>query len=124
MSRQSCYLVWAIRREIERLEAKYSPRDPMVRRWLEARRRFAAGAAAYRGAALSFILMYVDDLGGVCVDDDVEVDGVVWRRSQLYYEAAKAVVKQLGHSMSDDKLSPPSREGMEFLGAYGCTCGS
>ena len=118
MSRQSCYLVWAIRREIERLEAKHPPRDPVVRRWLEARRRLAAGAAAYRGAALSFILMYVDDLGGVCVDDDVEVDGVVWRRSQLYYEAAKAVVEQLGHSMADDKLSPPSREGMEFLGAY------
>ena len=35
--RQSCFLVWAIRRELDRLDAAYPPTDPMLRSWMQAR---------------------------------------------------------------------------------------
>ena len=116
MSRQSCYLVWLIRRELERLDREYPPTDQRVCRWR--RDRILRLGEGSRSAGLSFVSMYVDDLGGVCIDDEVEVDGVPVRRSQLYYDAAVKVVEGLGHTMAPDKLCPPSRVGMEFLGAY------
>ena len=68
--RQSCFLVWAIRRELDRLDAAYPPTDPLLRSWMQARRqRSGAGDAAWLWAALSFVLMYVDAVGTVSIDD-------------------------------------------------------
>ena len=62
--RQSCFLVWAIRRELDRLDAAYPPTDPLLRSWMQARQKRSGGeGAAWLWAALSFVLMYVDDVG-------------------------------------------------------------
>ena len=77
--RQSCFLMWAVRRELQRFDGKYPTREPAILAWL-AMRRASAGAvdesaghgdqstsscdAPWRWAALFFTLMYVDDVGG------------------------------------------------------------
>ena len=126
--RQSCFLVWAIRRELDRLDAAHPPTDPMLRGWMQARRqRCDEGDVAWLWAALSFVLMYVDDVGAVSVDDLLyHADGSEWfvlrdglrvrySRAWLHFEAAIGVVMQFGHTDSMDKRVSPRVE-MVFLG--------
>eukprot|EP00966_Prymnesium_polylepis_P330759 7386375-Prymnesium_polylepis.2 len=66
--RQSCFIVWAVRRELWRLDAEYPTADPAVTAWL--RRREGLGEADgarnwWQRDVLSFVLMFVNDVGGV-----------------------------------------------------------
>jgi hypothetical protein len=70
--RQSCFIVWAIRRELRRLDAEYPTADPAVAEWL--RRRAGLGEADgardwWQRDVLSFVLMFVDDVGGASIND-------------------------------------------------------
>ena len=125
--RQSCFLVWAIRRELDRLDAAYPPTDPLLRSWMQARRQRSDGeGAAWLWAALSFVLMYVDDVGAVSIDDLLfNADGSEWfvlrdgvrarySRAWLHFEAAIGVVMHFGHTDSLDKRVSP-RCDMVFL---------
>ena len=126
--RQSCFLVWAIRRELDRLDAAYPPTDPLLRSWMQARQQRSGGeGAAWLWAALSFVLMYVDDVGAVSIDDLLfDADGSEWfvlrdgvrarySRAWLHFEAAIGVVMHFGHTDSLEKRVSP-RCDMVFLG--------
>ena len=125
--RQSCFLVAAVRRELTRLESEYPCRASSVIRWL--RERLPTTGSDEEGSlqALFFVLIFVDDVGGVCLDDEL-VDGTgrevwVWTqgkrhrqtRAALYYSAAIGVIRSFGHSDAADKGVPPSLV-MDFLG--------
>jgi hypothetical protein len=91
------------------------------------RQRSGGGDAAWLWAALSFVLMYVDDVGAVSIDDLLlQADGSEWfvlrdglrvrySRAWLHFEAAIGVVMQFGHTDSMDKRVSPRFE-MVFLG--------
>ena len=116
--RQSCFLVWAIRRELDRLDAVHPPTDPTLRGWMQARRqRCDERDVAWLWAALSFVLMYVDDVDGDGSEWFVLRDGlrVRYSRAWLHFEAAIGVVMQFGHTDSLDKRVSPHLE-MVFLG--------
>ena len=85
-SRQSNFLVWAMRRELYAFDQAHPPVDPKLLAWLVLRLTLlptpsAGGARAPGGyddprAALQFVMEYVDDVGAVSVDDLIyAVDG-------------------------------------------------
>ena len=129
--RQSCFITWAIRRELRRLDAQYEVREVAVREWL--RSRAVAAAESSDGedpsllSALFFVCMYVDDVGGASLDDDLFLaSGEEWwtlrdgarvrmTRSWLHYEAALGVIRHFGHSAAADKVVPPCFD-MVYLG--------
>ena len=128
--RQSCFIVWAIRRELRRLDGEYPSAVPGVVEWV--RRRLAAAERAdgdrwWQWAALFFVLMFVDDVGGTSVDDPlVRADGSAWRvlrdgqtvqmtRAWLHYEAAVGVIRMFGHTDADGKGVTPNLD-MVYLG--------
>ena len=60
--RQSCFILWAIRRELGRLDAEYAPRAQSVIQWLAERRELKAQGTAgtkYQWAALSYLRVNV-----------------------------------------------------------------
>ena len=75
-SRQSNFLVWAMRRELYSFDQEHPPRDARLLAWRLLRTTLAdARPAEERGtfddpwASLHFIMEYVDDVGAACVDD-------------------------------------------------------
>ena len=75
-SRQSNFIVWAMRRELYAFDCAYPPRDARLLAWRLLRTMLAAAESAEGRAvfenpisALHFIMMYVDDVGAVTVDD-------------------------------------------------------
>ena len=76
-SRQSNFLVWAIRRELYAFDEAHAPREPQLLAWRLLRSLLAdarvPAAERVRVAdpwtALSFVMQYVDDLGAVSIDD-------------------------------------------------------
>ena len=129
--RQSNFMVWAIRRELDRLGALYPTRDANVKAFLARRSELAEAdleeSDQHVYAVMYFICMYVDDGGGVCFDDliyDVagtpltrSIDGTVvhLRRAQLYGEACAEVIRRYGHAESDGKSTWRSTT-LDFLG--------
>ena len=128
--RQSCFMVWAIRRELRRLDAEYPTVDPAVAAWL--RRRAGLGEADgarswWQRDVLAFVLMFVDDVGGVSIDDALRrADGSAWMveregsavemtRAWLHYEAAVGVIRHFGHMDADGKGVTPAGD-MVYLG--------
>ena len=67
--RQSCFLVWVMRRELLRLEAEYPSRATSVLAWIADRLRHVTEGSEADISCLFFLLMFVDDVGGACVDD-------------------------------------------------------
>jgi hypothetical protein len=125
--RQSCFLVWVMRRELLRLEAEYPSRAASVVAWIADRLRHATEGGEADISCLFFLLMFVDDVGGASIDDPlfdsqgrplwvlVEGKRVHQRRADLYYHAAIGVVRRYGHSDADGKGVPPALC-MVFLG--------
>ena len=125
--RQSCFLVWVMRRELLRLEAEYPSRATSVLAWIADRLRHVTEGSEADISCLFFLLMFVDDVGGACVDDLlydrqgrpiwVFVEGLAMhqRRATLYYHAAIGVVRHYGHSDAVGKGAPPTLR-MDFLG--------
>ena len=132
--RQSCYIVWAIRKELRRIDELYPSTDPIIRAWMDGRAKLPAGDfEAWQLSTLSYVLMYVDDVGAVSFNDLLyNVDGTpveschvdpvtgvkTWthvRRAQLHYQTALAVIRMFGHVDAAGKGVPPS-DSMVFLG--------
>ena len=126
--RQSCFLIWAVRRELARLDRSYPSRVAAILDWLRHRLgRSRDDDPGWLWASLSFVLMYVDDVGGVSIDDELfdssgrEIwvlrDGrsVRQTRSFLHFEAAIGVILHFGHSDSIDKRDYPGLDSV-FLG--------
>ena len=125
--RQSCFIVWAIRRELRRLDAEYKPVEEGLLRWLASRAAVEETSGEWRGAVLSFVLQYVDDVGAASIDDELfRADGSEWwvlrdgerfrmTRAWLHFEAAVGVAIYFGHAAAQDKLVPPSLD-MVYLG--------
>ena len=118
-----------MRRELLRLEAAYPSRAASVVAWIADRLQHVTDGERADVACLFFLLMFVDDVGGACVDDllydhlgrpvRVLVEGVSThqRRASLYYHAAIGVIRRYGHSDAEGKGVPPSLE-MVFLGLH------
>ena len=76
-SRQSNFLVWAMRRETHAFDAACPPREASVLAWrllrelLAEKHRPASQRVAFgdRWTSLSFIMQYVDDVGAASIDD-------------------------------------------------------
>ena len=132
--RQSCYIVWAIRNELRRIDELYPSTDPIIRAWMDRRAKLPAGGfKAWQLATLSYVLMYVDDVGAVSFNDLLyNVDGTPVeschedpvtgvktcthvRRAQLHYQTALAVIRMFGHTDAAGKGVPPA-DSMVFLG--------
>ena len=129
--RQSCFLVWAVRRELRRLDAEYPCADADLRAWLDRRSSPSPTREAdghwWRQGALFFVLMYVDDVGGVSIDDPLQrADGSAWwcvrdgvsvpmTRAWLHYDAAVGVIRSFGHADAVGKGETPASD-MVFLG--------
>ena len=137
--RQSCFLMFAVRRELQRFDDEHPVVDEKILRWVAARKSsltasergqedtYAGLSASWRQWALSFCLMYVDDVGAVSFNDLVynkagqPVMGVIggvyqqMRRAHWHLQVALRVVAQFGHVDSIEKRCLPDRE-MVFLG--------
>ena len=83
-SRQSNFLVWAIRRELHAFDEAHAPRDAALLAWRllrellaeERRPQSERPCFADPWTSLNFVMQYVDDLGAVSVDDFVyDADG-------------------------------------------------
>ena len=75
-SRQSNFLVWAMRRELFAFDQAHPPRDARLLAWrllraslADARPMEERGAFDDPFASLHFVMEYVDDVGAACVDD-------------------------------------------------------
>ena len=115
--RQSCFVVWAIRRELDRLGQEYAPRDVKVLAFIATRAAQAkAGDHAHAWAVLYFLLMYVDDGGAVSFNDLIsdkqgrpimvaakEGGFEQQRRAHLYGAATLGVIEYYGHRGSEGK---------------------
>jgi hypothetical protein len=126
--RQSCFLIWAVRRELARLDLAYPSRVAAILDWLQHRSgRSQDDDPRWLWATLSFVLMYVDDVGGVSINDELfdssgrEIwvlrDGLSVRQTRgfLHFEAAIGVILYFGHSDSIDKRDYPGLDSV-FLG--------
>ena len=130
-SRFSNFISWKIRRALAAVDASHPPRDPAVLRWLAARRRAGATAGATpelvnsSWAVLSAFGLYIDDGAGASIDDLVFTadgvacmrDGVQLTRSQLHFDTALAVLREIGHASEPSKEQPPSGRQLLSLGA-------
>ena len=125
-ARISNYLVFQIRRELERVDAEYPTRDPEWLVWLADRRAAAleAGLPVERFAVLHWLAMYIDDQMGSSADDllfDVDgapvlrADGQQMRRAQAHFEAARQVLERFGWRSAPAKEQSPALE-VESLG--------
>ena len=127
--RQSCFVIWMVRRELQRLDGEYASRDPLVLAWLDRRtqRMAAEGGTAAEWTALFICMIFVDDGGAASIDDLLfdhrgepvmaMVSGqlVQQRRAMLHCEAALGVIRLLGHRESEGKTTWPGME-LDYLG--------
>ena len=126
--RQSCFLIWAVRRELSRIDREYPSRVGAVLDWIQYRAAFARDDdPEWLWSSLSFVLMYVDDVGGVTIDDELfdssgrevwvlrESRSVRQTRASLHFEAAIGVMSHFGHKDSIDKRDYPGLDSV-FLG--------
>ena len=126
--RQSCFLIWAVRRELARIDRDYPSRVGAVLDWIQYRAAFARDDdPEWLWSSLSFVLMYVDDVGGVTIDDELfdssgrevwvlrESRSVRQTRASLHFEAAIGVMSHFGHKDSIDKRDYPGLDSV-FLG--------
>ena len=126
--RQSTFIVWALRRELDRLAVTYPPTDQQIIAFLNSRKaRERAGDSAHAWARTYVLSMYVDDGGAGSFDDELSdtagrpvtvlVEGLVQRqrRTQLYCEAARGVIRYYGHAESEGKCSWGNPT-LDFLG--------
>lgn len=135
--RASDALAFFVRTELRRLAREYPSRCPRIIKWLAMRLGLARDASdledpAFLWSVTFFFLYYVDD-AGLAAFADLLVDssgrpvmlsitdgkGKVstrqQRRSELYFEAATAIVQRYGHLTPDKKKSPMGPT-LEFLG--------
>ena len=127
--RESNFLTYMVRIELQRLETRYPPRDKGLLGWLRRRRQALAGAevASYRVDWLHYCAFYVDDAFLTVVDDPifaetgeavyalVQETRVQQTRAELYYEAAMGVANYYGHDTPESKQSPMGQL-CEYLG--------
>ena len=98
--------------------------------WLQRRRALDGASGAHdwwQRDVLSFVLMFVDDVGGASIDDPLQrADGSPWMverdgavvqmtRAWLHYEAAVGVIRSFGHMDADGKGVTPA-DNMVYLG--------
>ena len=128
--RQSCFIVWAIRRELRRLDGEYKSVVPGVINWLQHRaglRQADESSSWWQYDALFYVLMFVDDVGGASIDDVLLREGgdpwsvlrdgerVRMTRAWLHYEAAVGIIKSFGHTDAEGKGVTPHLD-MVYLG--------
>ena len=131
--RQSSFLAWLIRRALRAVDMEFPTRHPLAARWLEERR--AARCDDTDGARLGFGGMYVDDVGGASIDDElVDVDGLAarnhgpdelgakgefrgspMRRAMAHFYAARAALRETGEESEASKEVLPC-EKLDLLG--------
>ena len=132
--RQSCFIAWAIRNELRRVDAQYPSSNSFIKWWMDQRSGLQAdGAEWWQTTTLFYLLMYVDDVGGVSFDDllfnsdgtpyiVIDIDptsgiGVARHvtRARLHYDTALSVIRMFGHVDAAGKGVPPALY-MVFLG--------
>ena len=127
-SRQTNFMVFVIRRELEYADQSYPPRDPRVVAYQLA--RLEAAQSISKGQAndnrdwliLAFIMCFIDDFGACSIADLLfRIDGspvrnaagIQQHRAWLHWEVAILTVRRLGHILELDdpsKAVSPSRK--------------
>jgi hypothetical protein len=128
LGRQSTFLKFAMAHELRRLDAAYPTRAATIVEWLALRAAAAAEAGdAELYAALFYVMIFVDDVAGGSIDDELYDQGdqpwmtyrngelVHHTRAWMHYEAVIGVLRHFGHDESAGKGVPPSLE-RDFLG--------
>ena len=137
--RSTCFLTFAMRLELERLDAAYPPTEASIVEWRDGRLRAAEREGAKPGTrewqrwcALALVLMFVDDAGASIINDELtdhrgdpvyeivaETSEVITRvrrrRGAMYYEAMLGVIRGFGHVDAPGKHTWPG-EVLTFLG--------
>ena len=156
--RHTNFLVFAVRTELNRLDLAYPPHINVLKQWrlerahcVDSRRGCPHTQASWydvnaqerhafnddyvpeaewdRRHAMSAICMFVDDIAGASIDDELNSSerGGPWMarlesgemavhtRAKMHYEAALGVIMHFGHKASPGKESPPSMD-LIFLG--------
>ena len=145
-SRQSNFLVWAIRRELHAFDTAHPPVAPELLAWRLLRSLLVRTApesdAECTLTALYFVMQFVDDLGAASPDDllytrdgspvfarwcaDTDryvacladaVGAVHLRRPDAHYAVALRTIERAGHVAAAGKGVPPC-ERMDLLGAH------
>ena len=127
-TRQTNFMIFVIRRELEYADQSYPPRDPRVVAYqlarLEAARSVTTGQAKdlRDWLILSFIMCFVDDFGACSIADLLfridgspvrDAAGIQQHRAWLHWEVAILTVRRLGHILELDdpsKAVSPSRQ--------------
>jgi hypothetical protein len=128
-TRQTNFMVFVIRRELEYADQSYPTRDPRVVAYqlarLEAARSVATGQAEAdrrEWLILSFIMCFIDDFGACSIADLLfrvdgspvrDAAGIQQHRAWLHWEVAILTVRRLGHILELDdpsKAVSPSRQ--------------
>ena len=128
-TRQTNFMIFIIRRELEYADQSYPPRDPRVVAYqlarLEAARSVAAGQSTSderEWLILSFIMCFIDDFGACSIADLLfridgspvrDAAGIQQHRAWLHWEVAILTVRRLGHILELDdpsKAVSPSRQ--------------
>ena len=143
-SRQSNFLVWAMRREIAAFDEAHPPTDAGLLAWRLLRCLLSEGECSWVFdplMCLHFVMQFVDDIGACAPDDllysrdgapyymqwcarterhiacEAGAEGAVHaRRPDAHYAIALATVEGFGHSSAAGKGVPPCLN-MDLLGA-------
>ena len=145
-SRQSNFLMWAIRRELAVFDDDHPPAEDSLLAWRLLREALCAdgGPAGPECVitALYFVMCFVDDVGAACVDDllydrqgapvfglwseeheryepcGAGVSGAAHlRRPDMHYYLALRTIERCGHSAAPGKGVPPCLA-MDLLGVH------
>ena len=145
-SRQSNFIVWAMRRELHAFDEAHPPTEPRLLAWRLLRSLLSGpeqtGAFDCSLTALHFVMQFVDDVGATAPDDllfgrggapywaqwcvateryvacAAGAEGAVHlRRPDAHYAIAIGVIERLGHSSAAGKGVPPC-DCMDLLGAH------
>jgi hypothetical protein len=143
-SRQSNFLVWAMRREIAAFDAAHPPTDAGLLAWRLLRCLLSTGECSWVFdplMCLHFVMQFVDDIGA-CAPDDLlyardgapyymrwcalterhvacaaDAEGAAHaRRPDAHYAIALSTIEGFGHSSAAGKGVPPCLN-MDLLGA-------
>ena len=118
-SEQSNFARFIIVREIRYADVCYPPCDARVIAYLEARQAAFDSQDGYE-LALGFLMVLIDDFGGVSIADLIfradgsaryVASGVQMNRAELHFEVALSVIKRFGHDVDPskpDKYVPPA----------------
>ena len=127
--RASDALAFFVRKELRRLDQQYPSRVGSVVAWLADRLGASGGVddPHFQWQVMFFFCYYVDDAGIAILDDELfdaqgrqvfVLDGGARRprlRSEMYFEAAMAIVNYVGHDTPEKKQSLPALD-LVFLG--------